>query len=564
MSETNDKIVLQSINTIRFLSMDAVQKAKSGHPGMPMGCAPLAYHLYKNVMRHNPQNPAWINRDRFVLSGGHGSMLLYSTLHLCGYDIPMEEIKNFRQWESMTPGHPEVGETPGIETTTGPLGQGFANAVGMAVANKFMASKFNKDDIKILDHFIYVQCGDGDMMEGVSHEAASFAAHNKLNNLIVFYDDNKITIDGSTDLSMSEDVGKRFEAYGWYVQTVNDVNDLDELDEAIEKAQAEQERPSFIIAKTHIGFGSPNKQDTSAAHGSPLGEDEVKLTKENLGSDYYSDFEVSDEVYAHFSSIEINGVKYEDEWDKLFEEYEKKYPEEAQLLENVFNKNFGDEWIDKLPEFADYSEKIATRAVSGKILNAISDLLPTMLGGSADLAPSNNTMLKNETDFSSTNYSGRNFHYGIREHAMGSIMNGMVLYGGVIVYGGTFLVFSEYMRPAIRMAALMGIAPKYVFTHDSIGLGEDGPTHQPVEQIACLRAIPGLVVIRPADANEAVYAWQAAIENNDQPTALILTRQGLPTLDRNKYASADNTLKGGYVLKDCEGRCRYNSYWYWF
>lgn len=553
MTNMDKTIVTESINTIRFLSIDGVQKANSGHPGMPMGCAPLAYNLYKNVMNHNPANPTWVNRDRFVLSGGHGSMLLYSTLHLSGYEVSMDDLKNFRQWGSKTAGHPEYGEVPGVETTTGPLGQGFANAVGMATAYSFMAAKFNKDDAKIIDHNIYAEAGDGDIMEGVSHEAASFAGHNKLSNLIVFYDDNNITIDGKVSLSMSEDVGKRFEAYKWYVQTVKDVNDLDELNKAIENAKAESERPSFIITKTHIGFGSPNKQDTSSAHGSPLGLDEIKLTKEKLGCENFEPFFVSENVRAHFSDIPENGKKLEAEWKKLFESYKEKYPEDAKLFEDVIAREFGAEWVNKLPKFENWGDKVATRATSGVVLNAICNSLPTLFGGSADIAPSNNTYLKEHEKFSPANYAGRNIHFGIREHAMGSIMNGMALYGGVIPYGGTFMIFSEYMRPPIRMASIMNISPKYVFTHDSIGLGEDGPTHQPVEQLAALRAVPGLIVLRPADANETVYSWKVAIEENKRPVALALTRQGLPIMDRTKYAGAENTMKGAYVLRDCDG-----------
>jgi transketolase len=539
-----------SINTIRFLSVDGVQKANAGHPGMPMGCAPIAYTLYTKFMKHNPANPKWLNRDRFILSAGHGSMLLYSTLHLCGYNLPLEQLKLFRQWGSMTPGHPEFGHTPGVETTTGPLGQGFANAVGMAIAQEYIAAKFNKDDIKLIDHYIYGICSDGDLMEGVSHEAASLAGHMKLGKIIFFYDNNGITIDGSTSLSFSENVGKRFEAYGWHVQNVEDVNNLSAIETAVLNAQKVSDKPSIIVTKTHIGYGSPNKQDTSASHGSPLGVEEVKLTKENLGWPVEPAFFIPDEVHNHFKSVAANGKTAEDEWNLLFIKYRQEYPEESKLFIDIMNGDFGEEWKLKLPVFKDDGKKLATRAASGKVLNAIASSLPSLIGGSADLEPSNNTYLKEYKNFSAADRDGRNFHFGIREHGMASILNGMVTYGGVIPYGGTFLIFSDYLRPAIRLASLSKIRPIYVFTHDSIGLGEDGPTHQPVEQIASLRAIPGTIVIRPADANETSVAWQAAIEHKGSAVALILTRQGLTVLDQEKYPSAKNLLKGAYILKD--------------
>ncbi|MDR3627737.1 MAG: transketolase [Ignavibacteriaceae bacterium] len=539
-----------SINTIRFLSVDGVQKANAGHPGMPMGCAPIAYTLYTKFMKHNPANPKWLNRDRFILSAGHGSMLLYSTLHLCGYNLPLEQLKQFRQWGSMTPGHPEFGHTPGVETTTGPLGQGFANAVGMAIAQEYIAAKFNKDDIKLIDHYIYGICSDGDLMEGVSHEAASLAGHMKLGKIIFFYDNNGITIDGSTSLSFSENVGKRFEAYEWHVQNVEDVNNLSAIETAVLNAQKVSDKPSIIVTKTHIGYGSPNKQDTSASHGSPLGEEEVKLTKKNLGWPEEPTFFIPDEVHNHFKSVAANGKTAEDEWNILFIKYRQEYPEESKLFIDIMNGDFGKEWKLKLPVFKDDGKKIATRAASGKVLNAIASSLPSLIGGSADLEPSNNTYLKEYKNFSAEDRDGRNFHFGIREHGMASILNGMVTYGGVIPYGGTFLIFSDYLRPAIRLASLSKIRPIYVFTHDSIGLGEDGPTHQPVEQIASLRAIPGTIVIRPADANETSIAWQAAIEHKGSAVALILTRQGLTILDQEKYPSAKNLLKGAYILKD--------------
>ncbi len=550
MSFPPKKTDLLSINTLRFLSVDAVQKANSGHPGMPMGCAPIAYMLYSKYMKHNPSNPHWANRDRFILSNGHGSMLLYSTLHLCGYKISMEDLKSFRQWGSITPGHPEYHLTPGVETTTGPLGQGFANAVGMAIAESYLGSLFNKNDIKIIDHFIYGICSDGDLMEGVSHEAASVAGHLKLGKLIFFYDDNGITIDGSASLAFSEDIAKRFEAYGWDVQNVDDVNDLNSLETALQSAKNETAKPSIIITKTHIGFGSPHKQDTSDAHGSPLGDEEIKLTKKNLGWPEDKTFYVPDVVTEFFESLSGQFNKYEEDWNNLFREYQTHYPDEAQKFKEIMNGNYGDEWKQKLPLFEDDGTKIATRAASGKVLNAVASALPTLIGGSADLAPSNNTFLKGFANFSASDKGGRNFHFGIREHGMASILNGMALYGGVIPYGGTFLIFSDYLRPAIRLGALSGIKPIYVFTHDSIGLGEDGPTHQPIEHLAALRAIPKVIVIRPADANETSAAWKTAIEHKGSPVLLILTRQGLPVLDQKKYTPAENLAKGAYILKD--------------
>ncbi len=552
MSTNTNELDKLAVNTLRFLAVDAIQKANSGHPGMPMGCAPIAYTLYKNFMNHNPQNPKWLNRDRFILSAGHGSMLLYGILHLCGYNISMDDLKNFRQWESITPGHPEFGKTPGVETTTGPLGQGFANAVGMAITEAHIGAKFNKKDCKILDHFIYGICSDGDLMEGVSHEAASIAGHLKLNKLIFLYDNNHISIDGSTSLTFSEDIEKRFQSYDWQVLKVNDVNNIDELNNAVGEAQNETGKPSLIICNTHIGFGSPNKQDTSGVHGSPLGEEEIKLTKKNLNWQEDKSFYVPDEVKDLFKIAADKGRKKEEEWNKLFDEYKHKYPEDAKLFTDLMNGDYGDEWKKHLPSFGADEKPIATRTSSGKTINAIAESLPALFGGSADLHPSTNTYMNDLGSMSSENYGARNIHYGIREHAMASILNGMAMYGGVIPFGATFLVFSDYMRPAIRLASLSNIRPVYVFTHDSVGLGEDGPTHQPVEHLAALRAIPKTVVIRPADANESVYAWQAAIEHGGSPVALILTRQKLPVLDRNKYASADNLLKGAYVLKESE------------
>ncbi len=550
MSLLSPNVDQLSINTLRFLSADAVQKANSGHPGMPMGCAPIAYTLYTKHMKHNPRNPKWINRDRFVLSNGHGSMLLYSILHLCGYSVSIDDIKNFRQWGSITPGHPEYRLTPGVETTTGPLGQGFANAVGMAVAESYLSSLFNKNDIKILDHYIYGICSDGDLMEGISHEAASIAGHLKLGRLIFFYDDNGITIDGSTSLAFSEDIAKRFDAYGWQVQKVDDVNNIDSLDNALINARSKLEKPSIIITKTHIGYGCPNKQDTSEAHGSPLGEEEVKLAKKNLNWPEDKTFYIPDEVADYFLTLEEEFIKYEAEWNEQFNKYLYKYPEDAKKFREIMNGNLGDDWKQKLPVFNDDGKSIATRSASGKVLNAIAPSLLELIGGSADLAPSNNTYLKEYKNFSYSERSGRNFHFGIREHGMAGILNGMALYGGVIPFGGTFLVFSDYLRPAIRLGAISKIKVIYVFTHDSIGLGEDGPTHQPAEQLAALRAIPGIIIMRPADANETVAAWKTAIEHKGSPVLLILTRQGLPVISQNKYSSAENLSKGAYILKE--------------
>lgn len=542
-----------SINTIRLLAVDAIQKANTGHPGMPMGVAPIAYVLFKNIMKHNPKNPKWLNRDRFVLSGGHGSMLLYSILHLSGYDVSLDDLKNFRQWESNTPGHPEYGITSGVETTTGPLGQGFANAVGMAVAQKHLAAIFNKDNFKILDHYIYAEAGDGDLMEGISHEAASFAGHNKLGNVIVFYDDNKITIDGDISLSNSDDAAKRFEAYNWHVQVVEDGNDLAMLTEATNNAKAVTDKPSIIITRTIIGYGSPNKKGTSGIHGSPLGDEEVVLTKRNLGFPEDKFFYVPSEVTEHFSGITDSGKQLEDEWNKMFDEYSSKYPEEAELFVKVMSGDFGDSWKDVLPKFENFGEKMATRNSSQTVLNAIAPELPTLFGGSADLTPSNNTDIKGGKDFSPETPEGGYIRYGIREHAMAGIMNGMAVYGGVIPYGGTFMVFSDYLRPSLRIAAISKVKAIYVFTHDSIGLGEDGPTHQPVEQAAALRTIPGFIYLRPADANETSEAWKLALEHKRSPVGIALTRQKLTILDRNKYASAENVKYGAYIIKDSDG-----------
>ena len=552
MTDTRLDIELLSINTIRTLAIDAVQKAKSGHPGMPLGMAPIAYALYYKAMKHNPSNPKWLNRDRFVLSAGHGSMLLYSILHLSGYKVSMDDLKNFRQWGSKTPGHPELGHTDGVETTTGPLGQGFATAIGMAIARDYLAALFNKDDNKIIDHGIWGICSDGDLMEGISHEAASLAGHLKLSKLVFFYDDNKITIDGTTDISYSDDVAKRFEAYGWQVLTILNVNDSNQVERIINLARSTSEKPTLIITKTNIGYGSPNKQDKSSAHGSPLGEEEVKLTKRNLGMPEDKTFYVPEEVYSHFKGIVECGQEAEDMWQKKLDEYKNKYPKDFALLESVFKGEFDNNWLNHLPKFEEYNEKIATRVASGKVLNAAAIDIPTLFGGSADLNESNMTEIKSSTSFSAEDRKGRNVHFGIREHAMGAVLNGMSVYGGIVPFGATFLIFSDYMRPAIRLAALMKQKVIYVFTHDSIGLGEDGPTHQPIEQIASLRAIPNLTVIRPADANETVEAWKFAINHKGGPVSLILTRQKLAVIDPNKYAQASGLQKGAYIIKDCK------------
>ncbi|MEK6755518.1 MAG: transketolase, partial [Bacteroidota bacterium] len=522
--------------------MDAVQKAKSGHPGMPMGAAPMAYVLWTRHLKHNPSNPRWYNRDRFILSAGHGSMLLYGLLHLTGYDLSIDEIRNFRQWGSKTPGHPEYHLTPGVETTTGPLGQGFGNGVGMAIAERYLAARYNRPNFELIKYRMYGIVSDGDLMEGVSSEAASLAGHLKLGNIIYLYDDNHISIDGRTQLAFSEDVAKRFEAYGWHVQVVEDGNDLEAINAAIRAAQEETSRPSLIKVRTHIAYGSPNKQDTAEAHGSPLGEEEIRLTKRHLGWDPQKQFFIPDEVLNHFRRSVEQGKKWESLWRTMFEGYKRAYPDLAEEFENLTQGKFGDEWKKALPVFGPELGAMATREASGKVLNAIAPHLLTLIGGSADLTPSTNTFLKNFPEFQVNVSTGRNFHFGVREHAMGSILNGLALTDGFIPYGGTFLIFSDYMRPPIRLAALMGIRPIYVFTHDSIGLGEDGPTHQPIEQLASLRSMPNLTVIRPADANEVAHAWRFAIEHRSGPVALILTRQKVPLIDRTKYASADNLI----------------------
>lgn len=546
---TSSDIETKSINTIRFLSADAVQKANSGHPGLPMGDAALAYSLWTRHLRFNPRNPTWIARDRFILSGGHGSMLLYSLLYLTGYDLSLDEIKSFRQWGSVTPGHPEYGLTPGVEVTTGPLGQGFANGVGMAIAATHLAAEFNRDGFDIFPQYIYAIVTDGDLMEGVASEAASLAGHLKLGRIIYLYDDNRITIDGSTNLAFTEDRGKRFEAYGWHVLYVDDGNDVDKVDRAIRQAKQDP-RPSLIICRTHIGYGLPTKQDTEKAHGEPPGEAELEGAKKKLGWSLEPRFLVPDDVLSHFRSLAERGARLEAEWKAVFQQYRDKYPDLAWELERRFSGLLPEGWDSELPDFAPDPKGIATRVSSGKVLNALAKKIPEMFGGSADLAPSNKTWIDGTPSFQAETPLGRNFHFGVREHAMGAIVNGIAVHGGLIPYGGTFLVFSDYMRPAIRLSALSHYPSIWVFTHDSIGVGEDGPTHQPVEHLAALRAIPNLVVIRPGDANEVREAWKIAIERRDAPTALVLTRQNVPTLDRNIYASANGVKYGAYVLAD--------------
>ncbi len=543
-------LVEKCINTIRFLAVDAVQKANSGHPGMPMEASALACVLWSRVMRFNPANPQWPNRDRFILSAGHGSMLLYAMLHLTGYDVSLEDIKNFRQWKSKTPGHPEYGRTPGVETTTGPLGQGFATGVGMAMAERFMANLFNRQGFPVVDYFIYALVSDGDMMEGISSETASLAGHLGLGKLIYIYLDNRITIEGSTDLAFSEDVAKRFEAYNWQVQRV-DGYDLPGLEAAVQSAQLDLSRPSLIIARTCIACGSPNKANSCEAHGAPLGADEVVLSKKNCGWPDQPDFLVPGDVLAYFRQAVGRGKEAEKKWLDLFGAYRERHPALAAQWDAIHKGPEGFPWQSALPKFEASEKPIATRAASGRVLAAIAPHLPGLLGGSADLAPSNNTYLKGLGEYKKD--KGPNIHFGIREHAMGAILNGFALSKALIPYGGTFLVFSDYMRPAIRLAALMKLPVIYVFTHDSIGLGEDGPTHQPVEQTASMRAMPNLTILRPADANETVEAWRAALLNREGPTALILTRQSLPILDRSRYAPAAELHKGAYILADAAG-----------
>jgi len=552
------------INTIRMLSVDMVQEANSGHPGLPLGAAPMAYVLWTKFLKHNPQNPQWPDRDRFVLSAGHGSALLYSLLHLTGY-LSLEEIKRFRQWGSKTPGHPENRETPGVECTTGPLGQGFAVGVGMAMAERFLASLFNRPGHEIVDHFTYGLVSDGDLMEGVAAEAASLAGHLKLGKLIYLYDNNSITLAGETKLVFTEDVAQRFEAYGWHVQAVEDGNDLEAIARAIKKAREESFRPSLILVKTHIGFGSPRKQDTFEAHGSPLGAEEVAATKKNLGWPPEPKFFIPQEVRAHFQKAAAQGRTLEDDWQAKLTSHEAAFPELRRQWEQWMNLELPRGWEKEIPVFPPDPKGVATRAAGGKIMNALASHVPFLIGGSADLNPSTNTVLKGRGNFQpprteettvqgaesgSWSYAGANIHFGVREHAMGSILNGMALHGGVLPYGSTFLIFSDYMRPAIRLAALMKLRVIYVFTHDSVALGEDGPTHQPVEHIAALRAIPGLTVIRPADANEAAEAWKIAVQHKEGPVALLMTRQAVPVIDRTRFSPAEGLKRGAYVLAE--------------
>ncbi len=538
------------INTIRFLAVDAVQKANAGHPGMPMGTAPIGYILWTKYLRHNPKNPKWENRDRFVLSAGHGSMLLYSLLHLTGYQVSIDDLKSFRQFGSKTPGHPEYGLTPGVETTTGPLGQGLGNAVGMAIAEAHLAACFNRENLNIVDHYTYVIAGDGDMMEGVTSEASSIAGHLKLGKMIVFYDDNHITIEGKTDITFSEDVLARYAAYGWHTQRVTDGNDLDAITKAIETAKGVTGKPSIIAVRTHIGYGSPNKQDTGEAHGSPLGEKEVELTKKNLGWPLEPAFLVPDDSLKVFRGCIDKGAKLESDWNNLFREYEKKYPELAGQYQSWMAGEVPADAFNDIPKFDPAAGAVATRAASGKVINAFSSKVKNFLGGAADLSPSTDTIMKSETDFSAADRCGRNFHFGIREHGMGAILNGMAVHGGLIPFGATFLVFADYMRPPIRLAALSHFRTIYVFTHDSIGLGEDGPTHQPIEHFMALRVIPNLVFVRPADANETAEAWKFVLQYKKGPVALALTRQKLPVIDRKKYASESGLQRGAYILAD--------------
>lgn len=540
-----------SVNTIRTLSIDAIEKANSGHPGLPMGAAPMAYALWTDFMNHNPKNSKWFNRDRFILSAGHGSMLLYSLLHLSGYDVTMDDIKNFRQWDSRTPGHPEVHYTDGVEATTGPLGQGIAMSVGMAMAEAHLAAKYNKDDISIVDHYTYALISDGDLMEGISHEAASLAGHLGLGKLIALYDSNDISLDGDLDRSFSEQTEQRFKAYGWQVIRVEEGNDLDSIRAAIKEAQENKDQPTLIEVKTVIGYGSPNKSASAASHGAPLGKDEVVLTK-----DYYKweheEFYVPSEVYDNFKEkIQDKGAASEEAWNEKFAQYKEAYPEDAKSLELAINGELPVDLADVVPVYEEGSS-LATRASSGEALNAIAKAVPNFFGGSADLAGSNKTMINGEDDFTKANYAGRNIWFGVREHAMGAALNGMALHGGLKVYGGTFFVFSDYLRPSIRVASIMKTPVTYVFTHDSIAVGEDGPTHEPIEHLASLRAMPGLSLIRPADGNETAAAWRLAVESTDKPTALVLTRQNVPTLNGTDKTAYEGVKKGAYVVSPQE------------
>ena len=554
-----------AVDTLRFLAVDAVQQANSGHPGLPLGAAPMTYTLWSRHLRFDPTDPDWQDRDRFVLSAGHGSALLYSLLHLFGYDLPLEELRRFRQWESLTPGHPERGTTPGVETTTGPLGQGLGNAVGMAVAEAHLAAVYNRPGHAVVDHRTFVLCGDGDLMEGVASEAASLAGHLGLGKLILLYDDNRITLSASTQLSFSEDVAQRFRSYGWHTLRVEDGNDLESLDRAIEEALAETDRPSLLRIHTHIGFGSPSKQDTFEAHGSPLGVDEVRRTKEHLGWPVEPAFLIPAEVSEHVADAVARGKDQHAEWARRFQAYRKDFPELARELLDRLDGRLPADWDKDLPVFAADPKGMATRVASGKALNAIAARVPSLFGGSADLNPSTNTELKGAGNFEHParlagdvqgavaggwDYSGRNLHFGVREHAMGAMLNGLSAHGGFHPFGATFQTFADYLRPSIRLAAIMRLPVLYIFTHDSIGVGEDGATHEPVEQTASLRAIPHMQVIRPADANETVEAYRVAFTTTNRPTALVLTRQAVPVLDRTRYASAEGLHRGAYVMAD--------------
>ncbi|GAB4231110.1 MAG: transketolase [Chlamydiales bacterium] len=543
-----------TIDTIRTLTMDAVQRANSGHPGTAMALAPLAYVLWKRILKYNPKNPLWLNRDRFVLSNGHASLLQYAPLYLTGYDINLDDIKNFRQWGSITPGHPEYDLTPGIETTTGPLGQGIMTAVGMAIAEAHLSAVYNKDQFNIFDHYTYVFASDGDMMEGASHEAASVAGHLGLHKLIVVYDDNHISIEGKTEITFTDDVAKRFDGYHWHVQNLGEAaNDLDRITNAIKQAQEETSKPSLIILRSHIAYGAPNKQDTPEAHGSPLGEDEVAATKKFYHWPQNENFLIPDNVLEHMREQVNVGQQLEKEWQKKYSEYKKTYPDLAKQLEESLQQKLPSGWDENIPEFKPSDGPLATRKISAKVINSIADRLPWLVGGSGDLAPSTNTLIKDSDYFEKGNYKGRNIAWGVREHVMCAASSGIALHGGLRPYAATFFIFTDYARPAIRLASLMELPVIYVMTHDSIGLGEDGPTHQPVEHLASFRAMPHMQLIRPADANEATYAWRAALNRTDGPTILVLTRQSLPVFDRSQYAPAEGVLKGAYILSKEKG-----------
>jgi transketolase len=540
-----------SVNTLRFLALDAVQRAQSGHPGTPMGIAPMAYVLWTRFLHHSPTNPEWVDRDRFVLSSGHASALLYALLHLTGYDLPLDEVKNFRQWGSLTPGHPEVRHVPGVETTTGPLGQGFANAVGMAIAEAHLGAIFNKPDTpEIVDHHTYVILSDGDLMEGIASEAASLAGHLRLGKLVALYDDNRISIEGSTEITFSEDRLKRFEAFGWHVQQVEDGNDLDSIEYAIRKAKLERNKPSIVAIHTEIAFGAPTMQGKAAAHAGAFADQEVVAAKEALGWSSQEAFYIPDEVRIHFRKAVKAGEAYESQWSEQFDLYLQKYPKEAGEFQRRMRGELPEGWEAYLPNFSPDPVGDATRLATGGILSALAPVIPELMGGSADLAPATQTLIKNSSDFGPDHYAARNLRFGVREHAMAGIVNGLALHGGIRSYGATFLVFYDYMRPAVRLAGMMNLPSIFIFTHDSVGLGEDGPTHQPIEQIFGLRSVPNLTCIRPCDQNEVVEAWRIALKNQDGPTCILLTRQPLPVLDRNKYAPAVSLQRGAYILSD--------------